>query len=432
MTDPTQLHITRLGAQGDGVAETPAGPVYVPFALPGETVAAEVTGERGRLITVETPSPDRIAPLCQHFGACGGCALQHLAGPAYQAYKRALVAQALAARGIATSPPPGGEGSGVGGKQAGQSTTVIRDLIAVGPGERRRAALSARRTGSGVVLGFHEEKGDAIVDLAECPVLATEIVAALPGIRALLAPLMPRDGEARVLATLTATGLDIVVEGLPAKLSAGTRAALAAAAAQLRLVRLALGRDIVYATGKPTVHFPPAEVVLPEGAFLQAAPSAETAMAGLIASAVGKARRVADLYCGCGTFTFALARKATVLAVDSSADSIAALADAARRAQGIKKIETKIRDLAHEPLSRKELEGFDAVVLDPPRAGARAQSEMLAKSKVPAVVAVSCNPATLARDLRILLDAGYRLEAVTPVDQFLFTPHVEVVAVLRR
>lgn len=412
MTDPTRLSITRLGAQGDGVADTGSGPVFVPFALPGETVTAEVSGERGRLVAVEVPSPARVAPLCRHFGACGGCALQHLARPAYEEFKRGLVEQALASRGITNAP--------IGG------------LVAVGPGERRRAALSARRAGSDVVLGFHEEKGDAIVDLAECPVLAPQIVAALPGIRALLAPLMSRDSEARVLATITATGLDIVAEGLTTKLSAGARAALASAAAHMRLVRLALGRDVVYATGKPTVHFPPAEVILPEGAFLQAAPSAENTMAGLIAAAVGKAKRVADLYCGCGTFTFALARKATVLAVDSSADSIAALADAARRAQGIKKIETKVRDLAHEPLSRKELEGFDAVVLDPPRAGARAQCEMLAKSKVPAVVAVSCNPATLARDLRILLDAGFRIEAVTPVDQFLFTPHVEVVAALRR
>lgn len=412
MTDPIRLHITRLGAQGDGIAETGSGPVYVPFALPGETVTVEVAGERGRLVAVETQSPDRIVPLCRHFTACGGCALQHLARPAYEAFKRGLVEQALAARGIA------------GG--------LIKDLIAVAPGERRRAAFSARRSASGVVLGFHEEKGDAIVDIAECPVLAPEIVAVLPGLRAMLAPLMPRDGEARVLATLTASGVDIVVEGLPAKLSADTRATLATAADELRLVRLALGRDVVYATAKPTVRFPPAEVALPEGAFLQAAPSAETAMAELIASTVGKARRVADLYCGCGTFTFALARKASVLAVDSSAESIAALADGARRAQGIKKIETRVRDLAHEPLSRKELEGIDAVVLDPPRAGARAQSEMLAKSRVPVVVAVSCNPATLARDLRILLEAGYRLEAVTPVDQFLFTPHVEVVAVLRR
>lgn len=412
MTDPIRLHITRLGAQGDGIAETGSGPVYVPFALPGETVTAEVAGERGRLVAVETQSPDRIVPLCRHFTACGGCALQHLARPAYEAFKRGLVEQALAARGIA------------GG--------TIKDLIPVAPGERRRAAFSARRSVSGVVLGFHEEKGDAIVDIAECPVLAPEIVAGLPGLRAMVAPLMPRNGEARVLATLTASGVDVVVEGLPAKLSADTRATLATAAGELRLVRLALGRDVVYATAKPTVRFPPAEVALPEGAFLQAAPSAETAMAELIASAVGKARRVADLYCGCGTFTFALARKASVLAVDSSAESIAALADGARRAQGVKKIETRVRDLAHEPLSRKELEGFDAVVLDPPRAGARAQSEMLAKSKVPVVVAVSCSPATLARDLRILLDAGYRLEAVTPVDQFLFTPHVEVVAVLRR
>lgn len=417
MTAPTdrstvRLAISRLGAQGDGVADTPSGPVYVPFALPGETVLAEVAGDRGRLVAVETASDHRVAPVCRHFTRCGGCTLQHLARPAYEAWTSEQVLHAFAARGIAAPP--------------------MRPLVSVGPGERRRAAFSARRTSAGVVIGFHEERGRAIVDLAECPVTRAEIVAALPGLRRLLEPLMPRDGEARVLATLTDAGLDIVVEGLAANVTADARAALARGAAALHLVRLVLGRDIAYAVAKPVVRFPPAEVVLPEGAFLQAAVSAERAMAGLVAAAVGKARRVGDLYCGCGTFTFALAGRASVLAVDSSAEAIAALAEAARRAKGLKPIATKVRDLARDPLSRKELEDFDAVVLDPPRAGARSQAEMLAKSKVARVIAVSCNPATLARDVRILLDGGFRLDAVTPIDQFLFSPHLEIICVLSR
>lgn len=412
MSGTVCLEITRLGAQGDGVADTADGPLFVPFALPGEKVTTELTEGRARLVAVATSSHDRVPPICRHFTACGGCALQHLARPAYAAWKSRLVVDALAARAITEVP--------------------LRPLIAVGTGERRRAAFSAQRVAAGVVLGFHEVRGSRIVDLAECPVLSADIVAALPGLRRLLQTVLPRDGEARILVTSTATGLDVVVEGLPAKLTATQRSALAAAATSLRLARLVLGRDVVYSAAAPMVPFPPAEVLLPEGAFLQVAASTETAMAELIAAALGKAKRVADLYCGCGTFTFAMARKATVLAVDSSAAAVKALADAARRAQGLKRIETKVRDLAHEPLSRKELEGFDAVVLDPPRAGARAQCDMLARSAVATVVAVSCNPATLARDLRILIDSGYRIESVTPVDQFLFSPHVEVVAVLRR
>lgn len=412
MTEPVRLDISSLGAQGDGVARTGDHVVYVPFALPGETVLAEVTGERGRLIAVETPAPDRIAPVCRHFTRCGGCLLQHLARPAYEDWKRSQLVQAFAARGITGVP--------------------VGDMITVAPGERRRAAFTARRTAGGVVIGFHEDRGHAVVDLEECPVASHAIVAALPGLRRLLEPVLPRNGDARVRVTLTVSGLDVAVDGLPAKLSAGQRAQMARTACEMGLVRLASGSDVVYAVGKPVVVLGATEVTLPDGAFLQAVVSAEKALAGLVVAAVGKSRRVADLYCGCGTFAFALATRATVLAVDSSVDAIAALAEASRHAKGLKRIETRVRDLAHDPLSRKELEGFDAVVFDPPRAGARTQCEMLVKSKVATIVAVSCNPATLARDVRILLDGGFALDSVAPIDQFLFSPHVEVVAVLRR
>ncbi len=412
MSDLVRLQVASLGAQGDGVVPGPDGPVYVPFALPGESVLVEVTGERGRLVAVERPSPDRVAAQCRHFTSCGGCRMQHLARPAYEAWKRELVLQAFAARGIADPR--------------------LGELITVASGERRRAALSARRTAGGVVLGFHEECGTAIVDLAECPVTSPAIVAALPGLRRLLEPVLPHSGEARVRVTVATQGLDVTIEGLPEKLSAPHRAGLARAAQELRLVRLASGGDLIFAVARPTVRLGGVEVAIPDGAFLQAAQSAEQAMATRVVAAVGKARRIADLYCGCGTFTFALAGRAPVLAVDSSPDAIAALAEAARHAKGLKRIETRVRDLARDPLSRKELEGFDAVVVDPPRAGARAQAEALGRSGVAKVVLISCNAATLARDARILLNAGYELQSVIPVDQFLFSPHVEIISVLHR
>lgn len=411
MGEAQALDIARLGAQGDGVAETVSGPVFVPFALPGERVQAEVQGERGRLIAVMSPSPDRIAPVCRHFTHCGGCAVQHLRAPAYLAWKREMVAAAFAARGI---------------------YAPVSHVVSVGLGARRRAAFSARRTGRGVVLGFHEAKGVDIVDLAECPVTASAIVRALPGLRRMVEPLMSRRAPGRVVVTLAANGLDVAIEDVPDNLTADVRAFLATQSAALKLARLTLAGDTVYQSTVPAVRFGTANVVLPARSFLQAAPVAEAEMVRLVTGAVGAAKRVVDLFCGMGTFTFPLAQRAPVLAVDGDKQSVAALENAAKRTQGLKPIEAKVRDLFREPWSVRELQGFEAAVFDPPRAGAATQAATLADSAVKTVVAVSCNPATLARDARILIDGGFKLEKVTPIDQFLYSPHIEAVAVFRR
>ena len=411
MGDTQALDIARLGAQGDGIAETPSGPVYVPYALPGEQVLVEQRGDRARLVAVLAAGPDRVAPLCRHFTHCGGCALQHLERAAYLAWKRELVAQAFAARGL---------------------EAPVAHVVSVGLGARRRATLSARRTGRGVVLGFFEAKGHDIVDLQECPVTASAIVRALPGLKRLVEPLASRRLPVRLTVTLAANGLDVAIEDFPGEPGPEVRERLARAAAAARLARVTLAGDTIYQSTVPAVRFGPANVVLPPRAFLQAAPAAEAEMVRLVGAAVAGARRIADLFCGLGAFTFPLAMNAAVLAVDGDRQAIAALESAARRTPGLKPVETKVRDLFREPLSPKELERFDAVVFDPPRAGAAAQSASLAKSRVATIAAVSCNPATLARDARILIDGGYRLERVTPIDQFLYSPHVEVVAVLRR
>jgi 23S rRNA (uracil1939-C5)-methyltransferase len=411
MGDTQAIDIARLGAQGDGIAETPSGPVYVPYALPGEQVMAETHGERARLVAVLSASAERIAPVCRHFTHCGGCALQHLERTAYLAWKREIVSAAFAARGI---------------------EVPVAHVISVGLGARRRATLSARRTGRGVVLGFHEAKGHDIVDLQECPVTASAIVRALPGLKRLIEPLTSRRLPVRLTVTLAANGLDVAIEDFPGELGADARERLARAAAACQLARVTIAGDTLYQSTVPAVRFGQANVVLPPRAFLQAAPAAEAEMVRLVTAAVGSARRVADLFCGLGTFTFPLATSATVLAVDGERQAVTALESAAKRTPGVKPIEAKVRDLFREPLSVKELERFDAVVFDPPRAGAAAQAAMLAKSRVGTIVAVSCNPATLARDVRILIDGGYRLERVTPIDQFLFSPHIEAVAVLRR
>jgi len=411
MGDTQALDIARLGAQGDGVADTASGPVFVPYALPGERVQVDVRGERGRLIAVMTPSPDRIAPVCRHFTHCGGCAVQHLRSPAYLAWKRALVAEAFASRGIGAP---------------------VAHVASVGLGARRRVAFSARRTGRGAVLGFHEAKGTEIVDLHECPVTASAIVRAMPGLRRLAEPLMSRRAPGRVIVTLAANGLDVAIEDVPGDPGPEVREYLAREAAVLKLARLTLAGDTLYQATVPAVRFGTANVVLPARAFLQAAPVAEAEMVRIVTGAVGDAKRVADLFSGMGTFTFPLAQRASVLAVDGDKQAMAALQNAARRTPGLKPIETKLRDLFREPLSPRELQGFDAAVFDPPRAGAATQAASLADSSVPIVVAVSCNPATLARDARILIDGGYKLERVTPIDQFLYSPHIEAIAVFRR
>lgn len=411
MSERCDLDIVRLGAQGDGIAATASGPVFVPYALPGEKVRVDVSGQRGGLLDVLSPSAERTKPVCQHFTRCGGCALQHMEPNAYLAWKRQLIVDAFAARGI---------------------EAAVAQVIGTRLGTRRRATLAARRTGRGAVLGFHEARGNEIADLQECPVTTPEIVKALPGLRTLIEPLLTRRGEARLVVTLATNGIDLSIEGERGDLSVDVRERLARQAAALKLARVSIGTDTLYQAAQPVVRFGAGVVVPPPGAFLQADSGAEAEMMRLVISAMPKAKRIADLFCGLGTFTFPLAASTQVLAVDGDRQAIDALNAAAKRSQGLKPIEAKVRDLFREPLSVKELEPFSAVVFDPPRAGSAAQAAMLAKSKVAVIAAVSCNPATLARDARTLIDGGYKLDAVTPIDQFLFSAHIESVAIFRR
>lgn len=392
------------------MAEAEPGPIFVPFTLPGECVTADVDGGRARLVDIVTASAERVSPPCPHFGVCGGCALQHMAAQPYRDWKRDQVAAAFAARGIEAS--------------------VTETVACAGP--RRRAALSAIKSPHGVRLGFHRHASHDLVDLETCSVLDPVIVKALPRLRDIAAPLSSRRGEIRIVVTSTRHGLDVAFDGVTAALDMAVRAKLAALAQDGVIARVSVNGDPLL-SGRPAVlEFGRTEVEPPPGAFVQAVAEMEAIMAALILEAAGKSKSVADLFCGAGAFTFRIAERARVLAVDSSKVAIAALANAARFAKGVKPIEARARDLFREPLSATELRDFDCVVFDPPRAGAEAQARMLSKSKVKTIVAVSCHPATLARDARILIDGGYALEGVTPVDQFLYSAHIEAVAVFRR
>lgn len=401
------VEVTRLGAQGDGIAETPEGPVYVPLALPGERWRLEQGTPPERL----TESGERQQPVCRHFGQCGGCVAQHMSPELYRPWKETMLAQAFAHRGIEIAPAP------------------MRNVAAH---SRRRAFFGVARRGDEVVLGFREEGRHSLVGLAECPVLDPAIVSAMPALRELARLALPDGSGGRLIVTRVDAGLDVAIENGKSRLGPDASAALARRAADAGLQRLSVDGTVVYLERTPSLELGGVRIELPAGAFLQAVPEAEAVMIELVTGAVAKAKAVADLFSGLGTFTFPLARKARVLAVDSERRSIEALDKAVRGATGLKPIATKVRDLMREPLSRTELQSFDAVVLDPPRAGAKAQAEMLARSRVPTIVMVSCNPATLARDARILIDGGYRLEGVTPIDQFIYAPHLEVVAVFRR
>jgi 23S rRNA (uracil1939-C5)-methyltransferase len=408
-----ELAIEAVGGEGDGVA---AGPVYVPFTLPGERVAARGRGERRELVEVLAASPERTAPPCPHFGLCGGCALQHWAHPSYLAWKVQRLAATLARQRIETE---------------------MLAPFAAPPRSRRRLTLHARQgTRDEARLGYKQRRAWTLVPIEVCPIADPRIEAALPALRRLAAPLFEHPKSAPSMhVTLTATGLDVDISGVARRtgeLSADARLRLAEAADAADFARVTLDGEIAFLARQPQVRLGPADVALPPGAFLQAVPQAEAAMAAFVVEAAAGAGRIADLYCGVGTFTFPLAAIAPVLAADGEAAAIAALVSAAGTAPGLKGVSGETRDLVRRPAPAEALKRVDVAVFDPPRAGAAEQARELARSKVGRVVGVSCNPATFVRDAAALIAGGFRLERVLPVDQFLWSPHIELVGVFGR
>ncbi|MFN4092061.1 MAG: class I SAM-dependent RNA methyltransferase [Brevundimonas sp.] len=410
------FRITRIAGQGDGVAETPAGPVFAPLTLPGELVRADVKDGRAESVEVLEPSAERVAPVSPHYGDCGGCSLQHWAAEPYLGWKREQVRLALVREGIETE---------------------IEATVAVPAGSRRRLALHARRLADGrVVLGFKARKSWRLVEVTACPVAHSALVAAFPALTKVAAAFLEHPKSAPTLhVTLTLTGLDVDVTGVERKtggLSRDAQMRAIQAAAEADLARLSLAGETLVMARQPKVMFGPATVPVPPGGFLQAVPEAELAMTSRAVEAVRGAKKVADLFCGAGTFTFPLATVAPVLAADASAAGIAALKAGMGTASGLRPITAEARDLFRRPLSPFDLKGCDAIVFDPPRAGAAEQTAQIAQTKAGVVVGVSCNPQTFARDARILIDGGFQLERVTPVDQFLWSAHVELVGIFRR
>lgn len=425
--------IDRMGGQGHGVLDRDGERFYVPFTVPGDRISARVGEERGdgfaaQLVVLEAAGPDRVEPPCPHFLSCGGCSLQHWADAPYRAWKRDRLVAALNRRGFEAPP--------------------VADLVAVPDRSRRRAEFIARRVKSRVLMGFHEAESRKIVDLVDCTVLRPRLLALLPALRQMLFAVLGDGWAVDVKVTDTETGVDVLLNG-NMKVRVQERIALSRAANEIGLGRLSWRREargdaelLYQGPQQPQVKFGEVAVTLAPGGFLQATAEAEQAMAGLALEALKDARRVADLFSGCGAFALRLAAAGkTVLAADADRPAIAALTAAAKAAGLSGRLRAEMRDLERQPLTRQEFRKLDALLLDPPRAGARAQVQQIAEAARPGVggeavppliVMAACDPNSFARDARVLADAGWRLESAVPIDQFRWSPHLEILSVFRR
>ena len=417
-----ELTIDSVGGRGDGVGQFEGRPVFVPQALPGERLRVRLGAKRagglsGEALELLAAAPDRRSPPCPNFGPCGGCALQHWEEGSYRRWKRGQVVEALSRRGLPGAP--------------------VGELESIPAGTRRRASLSAVRLAHDIRVGFHEQRSGRVAAIEGCLILTPSLLALLPVLRTGLAPVLAPGEDMGVMVTETDGGPDVLLSARrePAR---GEREALSRLAETADLARLSwaapAGAPEPLALRRPaTVEFDGAHVEPPPGGFLQPSREGEQALVERVLQGLPAAPgRILELYAGCGSFTFALAKAARVRAVEGDAASLGALGRAAAGANLSGRVETEQRDLARRPLLAGEIAGFDALVFDPPRDGAREQAAEIARSRVPRVVAVSCNPRSFARDARILADGGYVLEEVTPVDQFLWSAHVELVAVFER
>lgn len=409
------LAIDEIGARGDGVGRVDGGQIFVPLTAPGDLARVEAQAERGRLLELVEESHFRSPPSCVHYGACGGCALQHVSEDFYESWKRRRVVEALARAGLAETP--------------------IDELVTAPAASRRRATFAVRRAGKRVVAGFNERLSSRVVDMTACDILHPHLQARLSDLKALAGAVDAVSFDLAV--TLCRNGLDVDIVGAKrAELIGRGLIDLAETARKAGCVRISFDGQPLVTFDPPVIDFDGVLVTPPPGGFLQASKEGEEALIRLVDEGLGGARRIADLFAGCGSFSLPLARTRSVAAYDSHAASIGALAAAVGAAQRsgmtINPVRAEVRDLFERPLAPDELKGFDAVVFDPPRAGARRQAEALAISGVPLIAGVSCNPATFARDAALLVAGGYRLRKVTPVDQFVYSAHIELVGLFER
>jgi 23S rRNA (uracil1939-C5)-methyltransferase len=403
-----QVSIVALDANGQGVA---ANGAIVPLALPGERTLVKLEGKRAELIEMLNAAPERAEPICRWFGRCGGCAAQHMSASLYRQWKRGLVVEALEREGLATA---------------------VGDLVDAHGAGRRRATFHARFPhGQPDEVGFMRARSHDIIAIDDCPLFSPGMAGAIPAARALSADLRGLMKPLDIGVTATLDGLDVDLRG-SGPLGRAETQKLTRTADALDLARVSNHSETVIERRPPRVAFGETLARLPPGGFLQATEAGEAWLAAFAGRALTNAKRVADLFCGAGAFALRLARLHEVFAADGDPAAIAALAHAAAMTPGLRKLEAEMRDLFRRPLRPDELAAFDAALIDPPRAGALEQARALAASALPLVVSISCNAATFARDARILIDGGFHIDSVTPLDQFRFSAHVEIAAVFRR
>ena len=409
MAEPLEeVSIVALDAQGHGLTDRGA---IVPGALPGERTLIKIEGKRAELVETLVPSPERAAPICPWFGTCGGCVAQHVSASLYHAWKRGLVVEALAREGVAAE---------------------VGDLVDAHGAGRRRATFHARFPhGQPDEVGFMRARSHDIIGIDNCPLFSPGMAGAIPAAQALGRDLRGLMKPLDIGVAATLDGLDVDLRG-SGPLGRAETQKLARTAEALDLARVSNHGEIVIERRPPRVAFGEALARLPPGAFLQATEAGEAWLAEFAESALADTKRVADLFCGAGAFALRLARRREVFAADADPAATGALARAAAMTPGLRKLEAETRDLFRRPLRPDELTAFDAALIDPPRAGALEQARALAASTLPLVVSISCNAATFARDARILIDGGFRIESVIPLDQFRFSAHVEIAAIFRR
>jgi len=405
-----RLSIDRVGHLGDGLAMGPDGPVFVPQVLPGEVVEGTLQGDRLTDVRIVTPSPDRIRPPCPHARTCGGCLMQHASDTFVAEWKQGIVRGALAGQGL---------------------EATLRPIVTSPPRSRRRATLTGRKTKGGALLGFHARASDMLVAVPNCQLLHPDLIATFPALEAMTRLGGSRSTELALTVTRTLGGPDLAVTG-GKPTEDGLSLDIARLAETHGLSRVTWNGETVAIRTQPNQRFGRALVAPPPGAFLQATTEGEAALLAAVTEAVGPARRIADLFAGCGTFALPLTERAEVHAVEGEAAMVQAMEKGWRGAEALKRLQAETRDLFRRPLEPDEFKGIEAVVIDPPRAGAEAQTERLAGTKVPVIAMVSCNPVTFARDARVLVQAGWRIDWIQVVDQFRWSAHVELVARLSR
>jgi len=398
--------VDRLGQLGDGIIDSPNGEIFVPFTLPGEHIEGNVKNGRINSPRIIKPVSDRIKPACKHFKSCGGCSLQHASDTVISDWKIRKTQDALSQVNLHPE---------------------FRPIINSKAGSRRRATFAAKRTKKGALVGFHGRASDVIIEISECPISDPILLSGMPAFSQFAILGSSRKAILRISATVSENGLDVKIDN-GKKLSATEISKFAQICNQFKILRLMWNDDVIAQSNPPSQKMGLADVIPPSGAFLQATKSGEAALIKTVLEIIGPSKRVVDLFAGCGTFALPISSKATVHALEGDVNMIAALDSGWRAAGGLHDIKSETRDLFRRPLMPDEFKKIDAIVIDPPRAGAVSQVIEIAKANVGRIAFVSCNPATFARDASILCNNGYNLDWVQVIDQFLWNPHIELVA----